>query len=66
MWLFQGDVVLQSDHAIETLTKMAMSADKVDNVNINQGRWVKEEETEQKLWLGAGARALPFTAGFVL
>ncbi|KYO25370.1 unconventional myosin-Ic-like [Alligator mississippiensis] len=33
----KGDVVLQSDHAIETLTKMAMSADKVDNVNINQG-----------------------------
>lgn len=34
----QGDVVLQSDHVIETLTKTAMQADKVNNVNINQGR----------------------------
>uniref|UniRef100_A0A8C3I9X0 Unconventional myosin-Ic n=1 Tax=Chrysemys picta bellii TaxID=8478 RepID=A0A8C3I9X0_CHRPI len=35
---FQGDVVLQSDHVIETLTKTAMSADKINNVNISQGR----------------------------
>lgn len=34
----QGDVVLQSDHVIETLTKTAMQAGKVNNVNINQGR----------------------------
>uniref|UniRef100_A0A8C8RM37 Myosin IC n=1 Tax=Pelusios castaneus TaxID=367368 RepID=A0A8C8RM37_9SAUR len=33
----KGDVVLQSDHVIETLTKIAMSADKVNNVNISQG-----------------------------
>uniref|UniRef100_A0A8D0GKM0 Unconventional myosin-Ic n=2 Tax=Sphenodon punctatus TaxID=8508 RepID=A0A8D0GKM0_SPHPU len=33
----KGDVVLQSDHVIETLTKIAMSADRVNNVNINQG-----------------------------
>nr|XP_013801947.1 PREDICTED: unconventional myosin-Ic isoform X2 [Apteryx mantelli mantelli] len=33
----KGDVVLQSDHVIETLTKTAMRADKVNNVNINQG-----------------------------
>lgn len=34
----QGDVVLQSDHVIETLTKVALSADRVNNININQGR----------------------------
>lgn len=34
----QGDVVLQSDHVIETLTKTALSADRVNNININQGR----------------------------
>ncbi|CAM4667426.1 unconventional myosin-Ic isoform X2 [Caretta caretta] len=33
----KGDVVLQSDHVIETLTKTAMSADKINNVNISQG-----------------------------
>ncbi|XP_011912973.1 PREDICTED: unconventional myosin-Ic [Cercocebus atys] len=33
----KGDVVLQSDHVIETLTKTAISADRVNNVNINQG-----------------------------
>uniref|UniRef100_A0A8C2TJ48 Unconventional myosin-Ic n=1 Tax=Coturnix japonica TaxID=93934 RepID=A0A8C2TJ48_COTJA len=33
----KGDVVLQSDHVIETLTKTAMRADKVNNININQG-----------------------------
>ncbi|XP_041097150.1 unconventional myosin-Ic isoform X1 [Polyodon spathula] len=33
----KGDVVLQSDHVIETLTKIAMSADKVNNLNITQG-----------------------------
>ncbi|XP_036379609.1 unconventional myosin-Ic-like isoform X2 [Megalops cyprinoides] len=33
----KGDVVLQCDHVIETLTKLAMSADKVNNININQG-----------------------------
>lgn len=35
----QGDVILQSDHVIETLTKLAICADKIDNININQGRW---------------------------
>lgn len=34
----QGDVILQSDHVIETLTKFAICADKIDNININQGR----------------------------
>lgn len=34
----KGDVVLQSDHVIETLTKTALSADLVNNININQGR----------------------------
>ncbi|KAJ3590702.1 hypothetical protein NHX12_008651 [Muraenolepis orangiensis] len=33
----KGDVVLQSDHVIETLTKVAICGDKVDNININQG-----------------------------
>ncbi|XP_042298586.1 unconventional myosin-Ic isoform X2 [Sceloporus undulatus] len=33
----KGDVVLQSDFVIETLTKIAISADKVNSVNINQG-----------------------------
>uniref|UniRef100_A0A4W3INN9 Myosin Ic, paralog b n=1 Tax=Callorhinchus milii TaxID=7868 RepID=A0A4W3INN9_CALMI len=33
----KGDVVLQSDHVIETLTKLAMTADKVNNINIIQG-----------------------------
>uniref|UniRef100_H3AMX4 Myosin IC n=1 Tax=Latimeria chalumnae TaxID=7897 RepID=H3AMX4_LATCH len=33
----KGDVVLQSDHVIETLTKVAMSAERVHNININQG-----------------------------
>uniref|UniRef100_A0A4W3IKF6 Myosin Ic, paralog b n=1 Tax=Callorhinchus milii TaxID=7868 RepID=A0A4W3IKF6_CALMI len=36
-FLCQGDVVLQSDHVIETLTKLAMTADKVNNINIIQG-----------------------------
>lgn len=35
----QGDVILQSDHVIETLTKIAICADKINNININQGRW---------------------------
>lgn len=34
----QGDVVLQSDHVIETLTKIAICADKINSININQGR----------------------------
>uniref|UniRef100_A0AAQ5YZH6 Myosin motor domain-containing protein n=1 Tax=Amphiprion ocellaris TaxID=80972 RepID=A0AAQ5YZH6_AMPOC len=34
---FQGDVVLQSDHVIETLTKIAICAEKINNININQG-----------------------------
>lgn len=34
----QGDVVLQSDHVIETLTKVAICADKINSININQGR----------------------------
>ncbi|XP_059932004.1 unconventional myosin-Ic-like isoform X2 [Gadus macrocephalus] len=33
----KGDVVLQSDHVIETLTKVAICGEKADNVNINQG-----------------------------
>ncbi|XP_060115033.1 unconventional myosin-Ic [Heteronotia binoei] len=33
----KGDVVLQSDFVIETLTKVAICANKVNNVNINQG-----------------------------
>lgn len=38
----QGDVVLQSDHVIETLTKIAICADKINNININQGRYEAE------------------------
>lgn len=34
----QGDVILQSDHVIETLTKIAICADKINSININQGR----------------------------
>ncbi|XP_063061883.1 myosin Ic, paralog b isoform X2 [Engraulis encrasicolus] len=33
----KGDVVLQSDHIIETLTKLAICADKINSININQG-----------------------------
>uniref|UniRef100_A0AAX7VS13 Myosin Ic, paralog b n=1 Tax=Astatotilapia calliptera TaxID=8154 RepID=A0AAX7VS13_ASTCA len=33
----KGDVVLQSDHVIETLTKIAICADKINTININQG-----------------------------
>ncbi|XP_054649883.1 unconventional myosin-Ic-like isoform X2 [Dunckerocampus dactyliophorus] len=33
----KGDVVLQSDHVIETLTKIAICANKVNHININQG-----------------------------
>ncbi|XP_076833382.1 LOW QUALITY PROTEIN: myosin Ic, paralog b [Brachyhypopomus gauderio] len=33
----KGDVVLQSDHVIETLTKLAICADKINTININQG-----------------------------
>ncbi|CAG14833.1 unnamed protein product [Tetraodon nigroviridis] len=33
----KGDVILQSDHVIETLTKIAICADKINNININQG-----------------------------
>ncbi|XP_063258642.1 unconventional myosin-Ic isoform X1 [Prinia subflava] len=33
----KGDVVLQSDHVIETLTKAAILANKINNININQG-----------------------------
>uniref|UniRef100_A0A3B4BWF0 Unconventional myosin-Ic n=1 Tax=Pygocentrus nattereri TaxID=42514 RepID=A0A3B4BWF0_PYGNA len=33
----KGDVVLQSDHVIETLTKVAICADKINSININQG-----------------------------
>lgn len=35
----QGDVILQSEHVIETLTKIAICADKINSININQGRW---------------------------
>lgn len=34
----QGDVILQSDHVIETLTKIGICADKINSININQGR----------------------------
>nr|XP_033486367.1 unconventional myosin-Ic-like [Epinephelus lanceolatus] len=33
----KGDVVLQSDYVIETLTKIAICADKMNTININQG-----------------------------
>ncbi|XP_077150565.1 unconventional myosin-Ic isoform X1 [Ranitomeya variabilis] len=33
----KGDVVLQSDHVIETITKLAIIAEKYNNININQG-----------------------------
>uniref|UniRef100_A0A3B3CNS5 Myosin Ic, paralog b n=1 Tax=Oryzias melastigma TaxID=30732 RepID=A0A3B3CNS5_ORYME len=33
----KGDVVLQSEHVIETLTKIAICADKINNINISQG-----------------------------
>ncbi|XP_077396310.1 unconventional myosin-Ic-like isoform X3 [Festucalex cinctus] len=33
----KGDVVLQSDHVIETLTKISICANKVNSININQG-----------------------------
>ncbi|MED6265824.1 Unconventional myosin-Ic [Characodon lateralis] len=33
----KGDVVLQCDHVIETLTKIAICADKINSININQG-----------------------------
>uniref|UniRef100_A0A671N5F7 Unconventional myosin-Ic n=1 Tax=Sinocyclocheilus anshuiensis TaxID=1608454 RepID=A0A671N5F7_9TELE len=33
----KGDVVLQSEHVIETLTKVAICADKMNSININQG-----------------------------
>uniref|UniRef100_A0A3B3Z9X5 Uncharacterized protein n=1 Tax=Periophthalmus magnuspinnatus TaxID=409849 RepID=A0A3B3Z9X5_9GOBI len=33
----KGDVVLQCDHVIETLTKLAICGDKANNININQG-----------------------------
>uniref|UniRef100_A0A3P8UYF8 Unconventional myosin-Ic n=1 Tax=Cynoglossus semilaevis TaxID=244447 RepID=A0A3P8UYF8_CYNSE len=33
----KGDVVLQSDYVIETLTKIAICADKINSININQG-----------------------------
>uniref|UniRef100_A0A671N4E2 Unconventional myosin-Ic-like n=1 Tax=Sinocyclocheilus anshuiensis TaxID=1608454 RepID=A0A671N4E2_9TELE len=36
----KGDVVLQSEHVIETLTKVAICADKMNSININQGRSV--------------------------
>ncbi|XP_069082199.1 unconventional myosin-Ic isoform X1 [Pleurodeles waltl] len=52
----KGDVVLQSDHVIETLTKIAMSADKVDNINISQG--------SIKFAVGQGKEGIiDFTAG---
>uniref|UniRef100_A0A8C7Y095 Myosin Ic, paralog b n=1 Tax=Oryzias sinensis TaxID=183150 RepID=A0A8C7Y095_9TELE len=33
----KGDVILQSEHVIETLTKIAICADKINNINISQG-----------------------------
>ncbi|XP_036392066.1 myosin Ic, paralog b isoform X1 [Megalops cyprinoides] len=32
----KGDVILQSDHIIEALTKLAICADKINSININQ------------------------------
>lgn len=36
--LSQGDAVLQSDHVIETLTKVAICSNKINNINVNQER----------------------------
>ncbi|XP_020780665.1 unconventional myosin-Ic isoform X1 [Boleophthalmus pectinirostris] len=33
----KGDVILQCEHVIETLTKLAICGEKVNNININQG-----------------------------
>jgi len=38
--VLQGDLVLQCDHVIETVTKLAIMADKIHNVNISQDRCV--------------------------
>nr|XP_033777294.1 unconventional myosin-Ic isoform X2 [Geotrypetes seraphini] len=52
----KGDVLLQSDHVIETLTKIAMSAEKVNNVNINQ--------SSIKFAVGSGKEGIiDFTSG---
>ncbi|KAG8590231.1 hypothetical protein GDO81_006687 [Engystomops pustulosus] len=52
----KGDVVLQSDHVIETLTKLAIVAEKFNNININQG--------SIKFTVGQGKEGIiDFTAG---
>ncbi|XP_068126384.1 unconventional myosin-Ic isoform X3 [Hyperolius riggenbachi] len=52
----KGDVVLQSDHVIETLTKLAITAEKINNININQG--------SIKFEVGPGKEGIiDFTAG---
>lgn len=43
----QGDVILQSDHVIETLTKIMICADKINSININQGRWAEHKHKDQ-------------------
>uniref|UniRef100_A0A4W4F7F5 Myosin Ic, paralog b n=1 Tax=Electrophorus electricus TaxID=8005 RepID=A0A4W4F7F5_ELEEL len=52
----KGDAVLQSDHVIETLTKVAICADKINNININQ--------SSIKFTLGQGKEGIiDFTSG---
>ncbi|XP_029470435.1 unconventional myosin-Ic isoform X2 [Rhinatrema bivittatum] len=52
----KGDVVLQSDHVIETLTKIAMNAERINNININQ--------SSIKFTAGVGKEGIiDFTAG---
>uniref|UniRef100_A0A3Q2GJI7 Myosin Ic, paralog b n=1 Tax=Cyprinodon variegatus TaxID=28743 RepID=A0A3Q2GJI7_CYPVA len=45
----KGDVVLQSEHVIETLTKIAICADKINSININQGSLVEEGFSDEFL-----------------
>ncbi|XP_035288723.1 unconventional myosin-Ic-like isoform X1 [Anguilla rostrata] len=52
----KGDVVLQCDHLIEALTKLAICAEKINNININQG--------SIKFTVGQGKEGIiDFTAG---
>ncbi|XP_040194327.1 unconventional myosin-Ic isoform X1 [Rana temporaria] len=52
----KGDAILQSDHVIETLTKVAITAEKINNININQG--------SIKFTVGPGKEGIiDFTAG---
>lgn len=57
MWtvfVSQGDVVLQNEHVIETLTKVAICADKINSININQGRLVAKLSFCKILWIKSG------------